>query len=668
MNGIIIFLKVRFNMPKIVKIIFYLLLVSLAACGSQEATGTEPQIIRVVDDEFSPNILRVEPGTTVIWESGGSNNHNVIASDGSWQAISSDYFEYGIITKGDQFEHTFTEPGIYEYYCPFHGTNDKGMVGTVIVGDVEYSVEITENNDTLSNNVLKVGKDQEFNKIQDAVDSSSQGDLVLIYPGVYNESVTVTTDFITIRGTDRNNVILDGEFMFENGIQVYDTDGVTVENLSVRNFSLNGVYWNSSLGYRGSYLTVYNNGDYGVYAFNSTDGIFNNIYASGHPDSGIYIGQCYPCNALIYDSVVEGNALGYSGTNAGGHLYIYNNVWYDNMSGIVPNTLDSELNPPGRETTIIGNLVLDNNNYNAPTNRFGLVAKGNGIVVPGRVGDVIQKNLVINHDKYGIVASPMLDVNLYFSQRVTITDNVVLDSGYTDLALAGPWGPGNCFENNVYQTSTPPLLEQLHNCSNINSSFLLSRFPLQGDSSGLMLLAGFFADAQNQEVDKNRYKEYPWPADQNNMNFSDILEPAPAIDIFFIPDLANIQVPYDLLNNKNIEENFGSKKEIIMSGVPISSPSIWQLLFQLYGYLMPFVLYAAWTALALNDLNSKEMSSSKKYLWLGIVFLVPFFGVLAYHLIGPSSVTKSMKIAAIGGGLLSYIVILVVTAVVSGLV
>jgi plastocyanin len=157
-NGIIIFLKVRFIMPKIVKIIFYLLLISLAACGSQEASGTEPQIIKVVDDEFSPNILRVEPGTTVIWESGGSNNHNVIASDGSWQAISSDYFEYGIITKGDQFEHTFTEPGIYEYYCPFHGTNDKGMVGTVIVGDVEYSVEITENNDTLSNNVLKVVK------------------------------------------------------------------------------------------------------------------------------------------------------------------------------------------------------------------------------------------------------------------------------------------------------------------------------------------------------------------------------------------------------------------------------------------------------------------------------------------------------------------------------
>ena len=148
--------------------------------------------------------------------------------------------------------------------------------------------------------------------------------------------------------------------------------------------------------------------------------IRDSVYASGHPDSGIYIGQCYPCNSLIFDNVVEGNALGYSGTNAGGHLYLYNNIWRDNMSGIVPNTLDSELNPPGRETTIVGNLVIDNNNYDAPTNRFGVVAKGMGIVVPGRVGDIIEKNLVVNHDRYGIVASPMLDANLYFSQHVSI--------------------------------------------------------------------------------------------------------------------------------------------------------------------------------------------------------------------------------------------------------
>ena len=643
-------------------------MIFIAACGSQEATSLDPQIVKVVDDEFSPKVIRVEPGTTVIWESGGANNHNVIASDGTWQAISSDYFEYGIITKGDQYEHTFNEPGVYEYYCPYHGTNNKGMVGTVIVGDVEYSAPEEKIIVELSEDVLRVGKNEQFTKIQDAVDAAIEGDLILIENGVYNESVTVTTSYLTIRGVDRNKVIIDGEFMRENGIQIYDTDGVSVENLSVRNFSLNGVYWNTSKGFKGSYLTVYNNGDYGVYAFNSTDGIFDNIYASGHPDSGIYIGQCYPCNSLIYDNVIEGNALGYSGTNAGGHLYLYNNIWRDNMSGIVPNTLDSELNPPGRETTIIGNLVIDNNNYEAPTNRFGLVAKGMGIVAPGRVGDIIEKNIVVNHDRYGIVASPMLDANLYFSQHVQIKDNVVLDSGYTDLALAGPWGPGNCFEGNVYQTSTPPLLEQVHKCSDINSSNLFARFPLQGDPSGLMLLAGFFADAQTSELDKNRYKEYPWPKEQINMPFEDINQPSPAVNLFYVPDLESIELPYQLLD-ENLDTYYKADKEIIMSGVPISSPTIWQLLFQLYGYLMPFVLYAAWAALAIKDIDINEKTQgSMKYIWLAIVYLVPFLGVLIYHLAGPSKISRGLKLGAIFGGLISYIVVLALGAIISGLV
>ena len=650
-------------------LIFIGLSILISFCGSQEASGPEIQIVKVVDDEFSPKVLRVPVGSTVIWESGGANDHNVIASDGSWQAVSSDYFEYGIITKGDQFEHTFTEAGVYEYYCPFHGTNNKGMVGIIIVGDADYVPPPEEVNITLSNDVLEVGKGSQYDTIQSAVDAAKAGDLVLINSGVYNESVTITTPYLTIRGKDRNGVIIDGEFMRENGIQIYETDGVSVENLSVRNFSLNGVYWNSSKSYKASYVSAYNNGDYGVYAFNSTDGVFEKIYASGHPDSGIYIGQCYPCNALIYDSVVEGNALGYSGTNAGGHLYIYNNIWRDNMSGIIPNTLDSELNPPGRETTIVGNLVVDNNNYEAPANRFGLVAKGMGIVMPGRVGDIVEKNIVVNHDKYGLVASPMLDVNLYFSQHVQVKNNIILDSGYTDLALAGPWGPGNCYEGNIYQTSTPPLLEQLHDCESVGTGSLLSRFPLQGDVSGLMMLAGLFADAASQEPPKSRYKDYPWPEPQENMTFIDINKPSPAINLFYVPDMNSVDLPFHLLDGANIEDLTGAKKEIIMSGVPITSPNVWQLLFQLYGYLMPFVLYAAWAALAIKDIDSNDkVQGGSKYMWLAIVYLVPFFGVLIYHLAGPSLISRSTKIAAIGGGLISYIVILVAGAVISGLV
>ena len=185
-------------MKKFAKFVFLSLFIFLYACSSNQSANLDPQIVKVVDDEFSPKILRVEPGTTVIWESGGANNHNVIASDGSWQAISSDYFEYGIITKGDQYEHTFEEPGVYEYYCPYHGTNSKGMVGTIIVGDVEYSIEPENIIVELSRDVLEVGVNKNYSKIQDAVDAAIEGELILIDEGVYNESVTITTSYLTI--------------------------------------------------------------------------------------------------------------------------------------------------------------------------------------------------------------------------------------------------------------------------------------------------------------------------------------------------------------------------------------------------------------------------------------------------------------------------------------
>ena len=88
---------------------------------------------------------------------------------------------------------------------------------------------------------------------------------------------------------------------------------MAIENMTARHYLLNGFYWTTVFGYRGSYLTAYDDGDYGVYAFDSVYGRFDHSYASGHPDSGFYIGQCHPCHAVITDVVAENNGLGYRG-------------------------------------------------------------------------------------------------------------------------------------------------------------------------------------------------------------------------------------------------------------------------------------------------------------------------------------------------------------------
>ncbi|NIT75706.1 MAG: plastocyanin, partial [Thermoplasmata archaeon] len=62
-------------------------------------------------------------------------------------------------------------------------------------------------------------------------------------------------------------------------------DGVAIENLTSINHTINGFFWTGVRGYRGSYLTAVNNGDYGIYAFDSGDGLFEHSYGSGSPDA-----------------------------------------------------------------------------------------------------------------------------------------------------------------------------------------------------------------------------------------------------------------------------------------------------------------------------------------------------------------------------------------------
>ena len=227
--------------------------------------------------------------------------------------------------------------------CGGESTDDAGSADSAATSDA-------------AGQVLKVPGD--FPTIQAAVDKAGSGDLVLISPGVYKEGVVVETPDIVIRGLDRNKVIIDGEFTRDNGIKVF-SNGVAVENLTVRNNTGNGVFFTGEYnddtsknkiltGYRASYVTAYNNGLYGIYAFNATKGQFDHDYGSGHPDSAFYIGQCNPCDAVVTDSVGEMNMLGYSGTNSTG-VTLVNNTFSHNRAGIVPNSLHSEKLAPNSD-------------------------------------------------------------------------------------------------------------------------------------------------------------------------------------------------------------------------------------------------------------------------------------------------------------------------------
>lgn len=617
------------------------------SCGG-DGSGEEEGFLHVkmFDNVFVPPIANAPVGGKVRFVNIGSNPHNAISSEKLWSTEKS----YGNISipHGAHADVTFPEEGDFPYYCSFHASPDGkvGMVGHILVGNASISGEInTEKKlpvDNWSGKTRRVPGDHPT--IQNAVDSSSPGDLILIGEGVFKEEVTVTTPSLILRGIDRNKTILEGEFIRANGIMVLGADGVSVENMTFRNYTLNGVYWTGVKGYHGNYLTAYNNGDYGVYAFDSVDGLLENSYASGSPDSGFYIGQCYPCDAIIYNVIAENNALGYSGTNSGGNLYILSSIWRNNFLGIGPNSLDRELLPPERETTILYNLVYDNNNLQAPSHKLEFPSIGNGIALLGGIRNRVEKNIVINHNNYGISVVPNLDERMWLGNSNIVKNNIVLASGRGDIALGGPVSYGNCFEENIYNHSSPVLLETLQSCDGL-------RYPLVADLSSTIGLFSLFVQVNMGDFSKISYKNQPIPPEQPTMPAELMKKIEPAMGMFeksktYIDNSTYPKEAISILNAQKLEQK--SYSGVHKLHYPITFKTF---IFHIIGFLLPFGLYSAWAGTAILDLvNKKDLKKNKFTQNILLILLVPYLGSL-FYLFTQSTISIKVRNTMVYGGI-----------------
>lgn len=248
-----------------------------------------------------------------------------------------------------------------------------------------------------------------------------------------------------------------------------------------------GTYSGSHLTATSSYYAGAGKGmaKYGIFASNARGpGIVSYSYASNMGDSDFYVGACPDCNAVLSHVHAQNGALGYSGTNAGGHLRIEDSEWDLNKTGIVPNSLNNDDAPPpqsggcpgggGSCTFIQRNHVHDNNNPNVPASGIsGEAPVGVGIELSGGSFDTVRDNLVEDQGAWGIVIHDFPDTETpppiahceggvdangvcFFNAHGNVVEtNQLAHNGFFgnptngDLANEASGNPKNCFFGNT---------------------------------------------------------------------------------------------------------------------------------------------------------------------------------------------------------------------------
>jgi parallel beta-helix repeat protein len=361
----------------------------------------------------------------------------------------------------------------------------------------------------------KVIKVHPGDSIQAAVDQAHPGDTVKVAPGTYTEAsqpcpsepgnscaVVVREDGISIvgqswnhgtRGNHGNRVVLQAGEDQDLGIAIGKTSdpacledpslrvhGSLIRGITVQGFEDDGVLLYCVEHWRVTQVAATDNREYGIFPSHSFGGRVDHSFASGANDTGIYVGQSR--NSRMDHNVSTDNVSGYEIENSIG-VRARHNLAYGNTGGILSFDLpflDAKVN---RDNVIAHNLVVRNNRPNTclePGDDVCQVPPGTGVLLVAADSNLVRHNVVKENDSFGIAVA-----NICLAMRLSSADCAALDiqPDSDDNRVVGnkvtgngqnpdpslppafakdlAWdttGTGNCWSDNVFDTSFPASL------------------------------------------------------------------------------------------------------------------------------------------------------------------------------------------------------------------
>jgi len=171
-----------------------------------------------------------------------------------------------------------------------------------------------------------------FNSIQDAIDASNDGDKIIVYPGIYNESIIINKS-ISLISNDKNNTII----RYPDNKTMVSLIKIIVDYCTIDNFTIIGN--NRKPNSNGIEIISSNNSInnniikdtyYGLFKKNSNNNIiFNNDLIEN--EYGIYMANSND-NQIISNNITNNDVIGFyaltssNNNNLNLNIFLYNSI------------------------------------------------------------------------------------------------------------------------------------------------------------------------------------------------------------------------------------------------------------------------------------------------------------------------------------------------------